>query len=364
MSYTDKVYEHPATSPLLLQALRSYLPYSIPLYRRIQAQIQSPTAHVLATFPPAEQESSTAPQWPKCFAACFFDRSSRPETEMWVFVSGEVPEHASHGVESASQGSDETENAEKLSCPTCTSLFLSTLRHASTFPLPPIRPENQKHLDLAATATSLQSFKGLSLSIEDVPPVAYLTHLLIPTVLTLGTLNSKLLPVLTERHLVREEFPGLNAPCGKFILKVSSTPTPKPLPEGLRWGEVRAQDIATVQAGTAIPRAAATLLQLKSLAVFPSNSEKPIAWVFLGHDGSLSSLHVKPEFRGRGIAKSLASKLFRDNVSNTAEDEENQDDWAHADVYQGNVQSESVCKSLGGKPWWTVYWVRLDLGRL
>ncbi|KAF2806878.1 uncharacterized protein BDZ99DRAFT_448475 [Mytilinidion resinicola] len=364
MSSTDKVYEHLAASPLLLQALRSYLPYSIPLYRRIQVQVQSPTAHILATFPPAEQDASAASQWPKCFAACYFDRSSRPETEMWVFVSGEVPGHASHDGESASQGEPGNESTEKLSCPTCTSLFLSTLRHASTFPLPPIRPENQKHLDLAATATSLQSFKGLSLSIEDVPPIAYLTHLLIPTVVTLGTLNSKLLPVLMERHLVREEFPGLNSPCGKFIFKVSGTPPPKPLLDGLRWGEVRPQDIEIVQAGTAIPRAAVTLLQLKSLAVFPSDSDKPIAWAFLGHDGSLSSLHVKPEFRGRGIAKSLASKLFRDNVSSTAEDEEKQDDWAHADVYEGNVQSESVCKSLGGRPWWTVYWMRLDLGRL
>lgn len=35
-----------------------------------------------------------------------------------------------------------------------------------------------------------------------------------------------------------------------------------------------------------------------------------IAWAFLGPDGSLTTLHVEPAFRGRGIAKVLTRRLF------------------------------------------------------
>jgi ribosomal protein S18 acetylase RimI-like enzyme len=258
--------------------------------------------------------------------------------------------------------SEKLELDSSLSCPNCTSSFLSTLHHLSILPTPPLRPENQKYFDLAAAATSAPDFKGRTY--DEIPPVAYLTHLLTPRVVTLGTLNSVLLPALTSRNLIRDDFPGLDAPNGKFIFEVSNTPVPKPLPPGLRWGTVRAQDIEDVQAGTAIPRATETLMRFKRIAVFPDGADRPVAWAFLSHDGSLSSMHVKSEYRGQGIAKSLAAKLFRESVESTAEGEGERDDWAHADVYKGNVQSETVCRSIGGEPMWTVYWVRLDLGRV
>ena len=56
------------------------------------------------------------------------------------------------------------------------------------------------------------------------------------------------------------------------------------------------------------------------------------------------------EYRGRGLAKAVASKLFRENVKDFS-----QDGLAHADVGFENVQSQGVCRSLKGIVGWSVY---------
>jgi hypothetical protein len=60
--------------------------------------------------------------------------------------------------------------------------------------------------------------------------------------------------------------------------------------------------------------------------------------------------HQQEEYRGRGLAKAVASKLFRENVTDFA-----QDGLAHADVGFENLQSQGVCKSLNGTVGWSVY---------
>jgi GNAT superfamily N-acetyltransferase len=76
----------------------------------------------------------------------------------------------------------------------------------------------------------------------------------------------------------------------------------------------------------------------------------------------LTTLHTEPEWRGRGIAKAVAAKLIKECAPGLAVDEKGSA-WSHADVYVGNVQSESVCRSLGGKAMWEHYWVRIDLSK-
>jgi hypothetical protein len=71
-------------------------------------------------------------------------------------------------------------------------------------------------------------------------------------------------------------------------------------------------------------------------------------------------VHTEQEYRGKGIAKAVATRIFREHAPGLAVDGEG-NAWSHADVYVGNVQSESVCKSLGGKRLWNYYWVRIDL---
>lgn len=110
------------------------------------------------------------------------------------------------------------------------------------------------------------------------------------------------------------------------------------LPAGLAWDVVREGEYGLVKARTAIPRQARTMRLLGSVGVRvrvragASGSDEVggegvsgameggtaatrdggngkeergplVAWAFLGPDGSLTSLHVEPAFRGRGIAK-------------------------------------------------------------
>lgn len=114
------------------------------------------------------------------------------------------------------------------------------------------------------------------------------------------------------------------------------------------------------------------MIQLPSVAVYPSDPTSgdpaPVSWAFLGGDASLTTLHVEPEHRGRGLAKAVAMKLFAEDMQSfvthgdlTEEDKDKDRRWAHADVAVDNDASIGVCTSLGGKWEWQVYWVRIDL---
>ena len=100
---------------------------------------------------------------------------------------------------------------------------------------------------------------------------------------------------------------------------------------------------------TQIPRQDATLAMVPSLALFPSTSDledvDPIAWAFLAPDGSLMTLHVEEPYRGRGLAKMLVEKLFReggvlseDVVSDTAGESQKGERWFHSDTALDNQE--------------------------
>jgi hypothetical protein len=185
-------------------------------------------------------------------------------------------------------------------------------------------------------------------------------HLLLPKVVLIGACHEQVVQICRDTGLVRHDFPGADLELNKFVFRLSDLPVTRDLPKGLRWGKMREQDIEIVKARTNIPRSTKTLLSLKSVGVFEEESDKAIAWTFLGLDGSLTTLHTEPEYRGKGIAKAVAAKIIREYAPGLAVDNDG-NAWSHADVYVGNVQSESVCKSLGGKALWKDYWVRIDL---
>lgn len=90
----------------------------------------------------------------------------------------------------------------------------------------------------------------------------------------------------------------------------------------------------------------------------------------MGVDGSLTSLHVEPAHRGKGLAKAVGRRLFR----NLVEDARGMGFVAvgvgegglmvHSDVAVGNVESAGVARGLGGREGWRVRWVSVDLGRV
>jgi len=337
-----ETHRHPLPSPTLQHALKATLPHSINLAYRTQHANRTSTAHVLATFPPSI--STTA--LPNCWAAAYLDRSMRPETELWIFAAGQVPGHSPSDTEF---------------CPECAKAVFTLLDYMSTLPVPPLHPENLPALEMAKQHEQEYPETGPDVKYP-VTAASYKRHLLMPSVVTLGACHHQIVQLCEDAGMVRNEFPGKEALLNKFLFRVSDLPETKELPEGLRWGQIREQDIPAVQTSTAIPRGARTLLTLKSVGVFDRATDKVAAWAFLGLDGSLTTLYTDLEFRGQGLAKAVAAKLFREHAPGLAVDEEG-DAWAHADVYVGNVQSQRVCTSLGGKPGMKIFWVRIDMGK-
>lgn len=336
-------FPHPATSPSLQRALRATLPYSITLAYRTQHANRTEHAHILATFPPGAEDV------PKCWAAAYLDRSMRPETELWIFAAGEMPNHLSN------------KRQEQGFCRECKKAVLALLDYMSTLPTPPMRHDNKAALDLAYQHEQEYPEPGPDGTYPP-SPGTYMRHLLMPKVILVGACHKEIVRIMRETGLVRRDMPGSDLELNKFIFKLYDLPETRNLPKGLRWGEIREKDIETVKARTSIPRSMKTLLSLKSVGVFEEASDRPVAWTFLGLDGSLTTLHTEPDYRGRGIAKAVAAKIFREDAPGLAVDEQG-NAWSHADVYLGNVQSEGVCGSLGGQALWKDYWIRIDLER-
>lgn len=334
-------YEHSATSPTLQRALKYSLPYSINLVYRTQHSNRTKDAHILATFPPTSDDTVL-----ECWAAAYLDRSMRPETELWIFAAGEMPNHTS-------------KSQSDQFCPGCRKAVFSLLKYMGTLPVPPLHPDNQPALELAKQHKKEHPEPGPDGSYA-LSSGTYMRHLLLPGVVTLGACHQAVVQLCREAGVLRREFPGPNAELNKFLFKIPDLPQTRDLPKGLRWGEVREEDVAIVQSRTSIPRSTRTLLSLKSVGVFEEVTNRPVAWTFLGLDGSLTTLHTEPEYRGNGIAKAVAAKIMREYAPDLAVDKDGIA-WSHADVYVGNVQSESVCKSLGGNAMWKHFWVRIDL---
>jgi hypothetical protein len=93
------------------------------------------------------------------------------------------------------------------------------------------------------------------------------------------------------------------------------------------------------------------------MGAYDSKTGKLVAWAFIAMDGSLASLHVEEPYRGLGLAKAITVSLFRAHLSKFGSPGDNDGNGlAHADVALGNVSSHAVCKSLGGRAAWVVYW--------
>ncbi|KAL6712082.1 hypothetical protein ACN47E_003125 [Coniothyrium glycines] len=345
-SLNMEVFEHAATSPILQQAIHAALPYSINLVYRTQHSNRTQDAHILATFP------SSAALVPGCWAAAYIDRSMRPETELWIFAIGENPHH--RGVQQL--------RSEQISfCSRCEIAVLSLLDYMSTLPVPPIHPDNLAAVELAKQHEAEYPLPPGPAGYE-LSPGTYMRHLLLPKVVTFGAAHHAVVQICRKVGILRYEFPGPGSELNKFLFRLADLPKPRELPRGLQWGQMRVQDIDLVKARTSIPRSARTLVSLKNVGVFDETTGTPVAWSFLGLDGSLTTLHTEEAYRGKGIAKAVGVRIFQEYASGLAVDTDS-DAWSHADVYAGNVQSESVCQSLGGKAMWKCFWVRLDLGK-
>lgn len=321
-----------------LSLLRHYLPTSIPLYRRLQFGRFFPDTQLLTNLP----SLTTKPNGREAWFLAFIDRTCRPETECWIFASWE---HAS-----SSSFSEDVQDE----------LMYSLFHRIASLPVPAsIHVESQLKNDSEADHSGTTR-------------TDYAAHMASPAILLCGAIHELTIPAVQRTGLIKHVLAAGLVPNHEYIFNLDDEPMKgllegefvDRLPEGLRWGELESRHLGLVRSRTQIPRQERTLAILPSVAIFPTSAsgdgnEEPIAWAFVGLDGSVTTLHVEPEWRGKGFAKQITTKLFRDKMDMFWE--EGQPRVAHDYVIKGNVASVGVSNSIGGKSEWDVFWVRVDL---
>ena len=349
-----------SSSPVLAQVLEhlrqpAYFKTALALYRRLQfgrfldssylytnLQLDSPNGPV-----------TTSDDEPWFYA--FIDRRCRPETEVWIFGSWEV-ETQQHHIHTSSN--DTTANGQPSSSDPATikdiqvrALLLALIQALKLeTPPPSIHPDSAVLTAQSQIATKDAHLKPKRSAADITNPATMLWGAVHATTTAhlqaLGLAATNLLPVM---------------PNHTFVFPLSALPAPTQLPPTLRWGKLQKQHFPLVRSRTEIARQDFTLARLPNLAVFPVEpaDAAPVAWAFVGLDGSLTTLHTEASHRRLGLAMALTAKLFREEMGFFWE--EGVERLALGNVAVGNEASASMCRRLGGEDIGQVFWVRVDL---
>ncbi|KAI7126907.1 hypothetical protein KC352_g31922, partial [Hortaea werneckii] len=306
-----------------LRVLRPHIPTSIPLYRRLQFGRFFPDSLLFtnldlgATFTSTDTGGSSGrdagskqnghdPQEDPWLIA-FVDRTCRPETEVWIFGSWEDSPPASSPSHTATR--EEWQAIDNL--------VAELVRACRDLPVP--RSLHQDILD--AQQRQQEEVGDTDPAITKTPnPFAAAP---LPTIQLWGAIHSTTASIL-QRLDVLAETSKVNDTAANhtFIFDVPSLAAPPPLPEGLEWGEVKREHFALIRSKSEIPRWDRTMASLPSLAIYPAGKGNgaPVAWAFIGLDTSVTTLHVEPEWRGRGLGKAVTTKLFQQGMQRFWED--------------------------------------------
>ncbi|KAM0254684.1 hypothetical protein ACHAQJ_006534 [Trichoderma viride] len=290
----------------LEELLTVELPYSLPLLRRLQftkfTNGTSPYARILFVSD-AELSSYGKFQKPEVYTAAYVD-FSKPETQMYIYST--LEHHRNR---------DDTSNRELY---------------------------EQQVAQMVQEVIRLRKEYGQELLFTN------------PDRILIGTLHSEVRSILeTFEGRVQPRPTGIY---DKWLIKRDELPPlDESLPSGMYWDSANLDDCRIIVSRTEIPRTAEALMNHPNLMI-KLEDKTPIAWALLGTDGSLISVHCEEPYRRRGLAKKLAAKLLREKSSLYGDD-----GWISADVSPTNLSSRAMCKSLGGKPDWTVSWICLVL---
>jgi GNAT superfamily N-acetyltransferase len=362
----------------LLRALHTYLPYSLPLFRRLQFHLSHPNppfAQIFDAFSPlsslhkerlsseqwlslASKQASPTEQIP--WLCSHIDLSAAGQTQVWVFANWEHPD-----IQTRDATPQDVEVRRRL----LQALF-ETIYDRDTPRIPATGPKGL--------------LKVKKIGREDVP--------FSRTRVLFGAMNLRvcaLIPQGTGERLddgtLHYLFPGANVitPYMKYLFPTRSANSHLPaseaqrngsepgvgLPPGYSFGPMPYQYLPLVLDRTSIPRGLDTMASFFSMALFYQQDPTPIGWGFLGKDASLTSLHTEPEHRGKGLAVLLSKELFRQQNEHfrTLGDEDAEREevmWAHADVSEGNVVSRKVMEKIGGRVEWETCWIEVELESL
>lgn len=161
------------------------------------------------------------------------------------------------------------------------------------------------------------------------------------------------------------------------------------LPSGYRFHDRQGRTgvldchLDLVQSRTHIPRSRTQLSSMPGVAIYydgdgdgqsankSEEEETPIAWGFLGLDGALSTLHVEPAHRGKGLALPLCRQIMRCGMASgvfgaeglpiSDMDKEKVGGWVHTEVAQYNRASRRVMEKIGGVVLATVIWMVVEV---
>ncbi|KXL49501.1 MAG: hypothetical protein FE78DRAFT_86086 [Acidomyces sp. 'richmondensis'] len=340
--------------------LRPYLPEALPLYRRLQFGRFFDTAYIFTNIDcwdaadlarPLGKSSSGHP-----FLMAFVDRGCRPETEALFFGSWEA----------CGPPVDESGSEDWTAIDHMVGALLSEVKQ---LPVPESIHRDFSVPEAAPTAngtTDSDERDTVGFSRAD-----YGGHAANPNIMLWGAVHRRTMLVLERLGVISRAYKSGTVPNFTFIFSIDRLPPARELPPGLQWGVLTPEHFPLVRSRTQIPRQDRTMAVLPSLAIYPCDTTHdksvqsktaPIAWAFVGLDAALTTLHVEPEWRGKGLAKALSSKLFREKMNQFWEPEVEQ--VAHGYVAVGNTASQMMCMSLGGKSDWECYWIRVDLSKI
>ena len=362
---------------LLLRALHTYLPYSLPIYRRLQFHLSHPNppfAQVYDAFsrlsPLSEErlstgqwlsltskQESTAEQIP--WICSHVDLSAAGQTQVWVFANWELPE-----IQKQEPTAQVLEARKRL-----LQVLLEKIYDRDVTLIPETGPEGLLKVkkigreDVPFSRTRVL-FGALNLCVRSLIPQGSGERL------DDGTLHY-LFPEGKIIHMVEEPYRKYLFPTKSSrqpLEEQSGTDSSVILPPGYSFGAMQYQHLPMVLDRTSIPRGVDTMASFFSIGLFYNREPIPVGWGFLGKDASLTSLHTEPEHRGKGLAVLLSKELFRQQNDHFRtlgdEDEDIEVLWAHADVAENNMASRKVMEKIGGKVEWETCWIEVELESL
>lgn len=304
------------------QLLQPYLPYPNALYNRLLSPLNTPSRHCLfaCTFPVS---ASHLPH--DNFTILFSDRSRHLESQVWLFnplvtkatpLSPAEEDVITDHAETLLHFLRDTQIPESSGWP-----FSSTLKFASV------------HESMALPLTAIAKKRNAVIYYESL----------------WGHWMIRLSDFVASPHNENKGGGGAQ-------------------PSGWTIARVPEDKLEIVIANSSIKRQKTTLMAIPSVCLLDERGEMA-AWAFIGLDGSLCTLHVLEDYRGRGLAKLVARELLEryrkgEYFGTLGLGGENASGWVHAEVGEGNVGSEGVMKSLGATKKWRTGYFGLDIDML
>ena len=295
--------------PALIRCLaKYYFPDSIALLRRIQNPSRTSETLLLSNRPPEDLYLGNKTSG---LTAAYFDRSTSPAIQGWIFASWQM-KHS--GVQEVSEdaGRDTLE-------------LLRTCRR--------LRP---RHVE------STQSTSG----VPDQDVVLF------------GCVHSRIAQLIFESGVVYAEV----RPDGKFIFECPSLERLERLPDELSWDTAKAcEDLDLVMKNNPYARSHDSIRHLPN-TVIRQKDGTIVTHVYLGVDGSVKTLFCTPEWRRKGLAKKAVVHLLHQSLNMVTKDQHTS--TAHVDIDLENHSSIGLFESLGARHIFDAYFMRLNLAAI